>query len=41
MMLNNDTDSDRDKTYKVVNHSFRERFLRSIVTKDIQDLTPS
>lgn len=38
-MLNNDTDS--DKTYKVVDHSFRERFLRSIETKDIQDLTPS
>ena len=26
MMLNNDTDSDRDKTYKVVHHSFREIF---------------
>lgn len=26
MMLNNDTDSDSDKTYKVVDHSFGEIF---------------
>lgn len=26
MMLNNDTDSDRDKTHKVVDHSFSETF---------------
>lgn len=26
MMLNNDTDSDRDKTHKVVGHSFSEDF---------------